>query len=58
MATITTIYGALPESLLQKKEVDLGDGSVAVEYYYRDELVHRSAVIRLAGLQASGIAKL
>lgn len=51
MALITTIYGDMDESLLEKREPDPVDNenetTRAVEYWLDGELVHRSVHIHL-----------
>jgi hypothetical protein len=48
--TIETIYGPMEEDLLRKVELTDEDDNAhywAVEYYLKDELVHRSARVDL-----------
>jgi hypothetical protein len=57
---INTTHGPMDESLLVKKEGSLDDENeftTWVEYYLGDELVHRSAHVRLKkNVVAEGIA--
>jgi hypothetical protein len=57
---INTTHGPMEESLLVKKEGSLDDENeftTWVEYYLGDELVHRSAHVRLKkNVVAEGIA--
>jgi hypothetical protein len=60
MAQITTTKGLMEESLLVKKEGQVDNDNeftTWVEYYLNDELVHRSAHVRLKkNVVADGIA--
>ena len=50
MAMVTTIYGELDESLLEKREGGLdneNESTTWVEYWLNGELVHRSAHVSL-----------
>lgn len=57
---INTIHGELEESLLTKKTGELdneNEYTTWVEYYLNDELVHRSASVRLKkNVFADGVA--
>jgi len=57
---ITTTYGEMEESLLEKKtgEIDNEDEHTTwVEYYLKDELVHRSVHVTLKkNLTIEGVA--
>jgi len=55
--TINTTLGPMDEKLLVKKEHAEKDLRV-VEYYYDGKMVHRSAEVRLTGIQAVGTAEL
>lgn len=50
MAVITTTYGEMDESLLEKKTGDVdneNEYTTWTEYYLNGELVHRSVHVRL-----------
>lgn len=55
---VTTIHGQMDERLLEKVECRSADGAFVTEYYLHKTLVHRSAVVGLTGVSATGIAKL
>lgn len=57
MAKVTTKYGEMDEKALEKFEYPDTHGAHIVEYYLNKELVHRSAVTRLTGVQATGEAQ-
>jgi hypothetical protein len=56
---ITTIYGEMDESTLRKVEGSVdneNERTTWVEYWLRDELVHRSAHVTLKGVEVNLIA--
>lgn len=62
--TIDTIYGKLDADALTKEE-HLENGILVVEYYLERShneggrvLVHRSTTVQLAGVSATGVAKI
>lgn len=54
---INTKYGEMDESLLVKAERHDISGAAVVEYYLKDELVHRSVTVHLRGTTAAGVAQ-
>lgn len=55
MATVTTIYGDMDESLLEKR-MGLSGNGYFVEYWLNGELVHRSVTASITGVDAIGAA--
>lgn len=55
---IQTTLGEIEDSELVRLEARNSNGTVIVEYYKDNVLVHRSAVVELQGLEATGIAKI
>lgn len=53
---VQTKFGVMDDALLLKR-VRTGQRDVTTEYFFGDELVHRSVETRLSGLQIAGKAK-
>jgi hypothetical protein len=53
-----TTLGEIDDSELEKRETRGVNGTLVVDYYKDNILVHRSAVVELQGLEATGIAKI
>lgn len=59
MAMITTIHGEMDEAVLEKREGSLDDANETtnwVEYWFNDELVHRSVNMVLKPAAAESVA--